>query len=39
MGLARKRGFAFFDYSFMTSSPEQWAKIVAQSLVVFLAGI
>jgi len=25
----------FFGYSFMTSSPGQWAEIVAQSLVVF----
>jgi len=25
----KREGFAFFGYSFMTSSPGQWAKIVA----------
>jgi len=36
VGVVRKmEGFAIFGYSFMTSSLWQWAKIVAQSLVVF----
>jgi len=35
VGVVTKReGFAFFGYSLMTSSPAQWAKMVAQSLVV-----
>jgi len=40
VGVVKERvGFAFFDYSFMTPSPGQWAKIVAQSFVTFWAGI
>jgi len=36
VGIVRMRvGFDFFGYSFMTSSPAQWAKMVAQILVVF----
>jgi len=31
----RRVAFAFFGCSIMTSSPGQWAEIVAQSLVVF----
>jgi len=34
VGVVRKSvGFAIFGYSFMASSPGQWAEIVAQSLV------
>ena len=36
MGVVRKRvGLAFFGCSIMTSSPQQRARIVAQSLVAF----
>jgi len=39
-GVDRERvGFAFFGSSFITPSPGQWDKIVAQNLVVFKAGI
>jgi len=35
VSLERRVAFAFFGCSIMTSSPGQWAEIVAQSLVVF----
>jgi len=40
MGVVRKRvGFSIFGCSIMTPSPGQCEEIVAQSLVVFYAGI
>ena len=40
LGIVEMReGLRFVGLSFVTSSPGQWAEIVAQTLVVFLAGI
>jgi len=34
-GVRKRVGLAFFGCFIMTSAPPQWAKILAQSLVVF----